>query len=137
MAITFTTLSPIETVDIAGFQIRKRNCLTVNEEIAIRDLGAVVDKELKELTVLQADLELKQRVITILFQSRLEKTWTLEQTKAAEWTFQSSDGTNLTIEPDMIMLDALYEFFMLEQRRGRPIEEVEQDSTEKKQRRSR
>jgi hypothetical protein len=124
MSLPFKTLRIVETVEVAGFALPKRGCLTVSEEVAIRDLGANLEKICKGMNELQADIELKQQVVTILFQSRLDKSWTLEKTRAPEWEIELS-GQRQLIEPDMLMLDALYEFFITEQRRGKPLERAE------------
>lgn len=124
MAIPFKTLSQTEVVDVAGFPIVKRGCLTVAEEIAVRNLDAEMKKSGADLTQAQADIELKQRVATILIQSRLDKSWTLEKTRQPEWEVEI-DGKVQTIEPDMVMLDALFEFYMSEQRRGKSLEELQ------------
>ena len=76
---------------------------------------------------MQSDLALKQRVVTILFQSRLDREWTLEKTQASVWPVVV-DGETVEIEPDMEMLDALFEFFMAEQKRHKSNEELESES---------
>lgn len=126
MAISFTTLAEPDIEVVAGIPIAKRGCLTVAEEMAVRDLGAAFDAEVKEkqLNDLQADLELKQRVVTILIKSRLDKSWSLEKTKAPEWEIEI-DNQKRFIEPDMNLLDALFAFCMHEQRRGKSIDELE------------
>ena len=131
MAISFQTLKQPEIVDVAGIPMRKRGCLTVAEEVAVRDLGAVLEDDLKGLTPLQADIKLKQLIATILIQSRLDRTWTLEKTKAPEWMTEIN-GEIQAIEPDMVMLDELYTFFMNEQRRWQKVEKVEPETTQKK-----
>lgn len=127
MAIPFKTLSEPEFVQVAGITIRKRGCLTIAEEMAVRNLDAEIKKQAGELTQAQADLDLKQRVATILIQSRIDKTWTLEKTLNPEWEVEI-DGKKQLIEPDMIMLDALFEFYMLEQRRGKTLEELQESA---------
>lgn len=120
MAIPFKTLKPTEVVEVAGIPIAKRGCLTISEEMAIRDLDVLLRTELNELSAAQQDLELKQRAVTILIQSRLDKEWTLEKTKSPDW-----EGVDGTITPDMEMLDELFNFFMSEQRRWKTTEEIE------------
>lgn len=124
MAIPFKTLSEPEIVVVAGFSICKRGCLTIAEEMAARDLESQLKELSKGMSEAQADLDLKQRIATILIQSRLDKTWTLEKTKNTEWEVEI-DGKIQLIEPDMIMLDELFEFYLLEQRRGKSLEELQ------------
>ena len=124
MPLPYKTLKPVETVEVGGFTIRKRGSLTVAEEHAMRNLGAEIETELKDLTPMQSDLALKQRVVTILIQSRLDREWSLEKTQASVWPVDM-DGETAEIEPDMEMLDALFDFFMAEQRRHKTIEDLE------------
>lgn len=124
MAIPFNTLSKPETVNVAGISVPKRGCLTVAEEIATRDLGATIEQETEGMTELQKDLRLKLKIVTILFQSRFDKEWTLEKTQAPRWEVVI-DGQNQLIEPDMVILDELFTFFINEQRRWKTVAELE------------
>jgi hypothetical protein len=131
MPLPFQTLQTPETAVVSGILVRKRGCLTVAEEQALRDLGATLEKGLEGLTTYQADLALKQRVVSILIQSRLDRSWTLEKTQAPEWEI-TIDGNAQVIEPDMVILDGLYEFFMTEQSRGKSPEELQITTDTKK-----
>lgn len=128
--LTFKTLDKPETQTISGIDIPKRGCLTVAEELAIRNLGATINKQVEGMTQAQADLELKQQVVSILIRSRLDPNWDIEQTKAPKWVV-AVNGETQTIEPDMVLLDGLYEFFMGEQRRWVSLEELIQPSETK------
>jgi hypothetical protein len=131
MPLPFRNLTPPEIVDVAGFQVPKKGCLTVAEEAAIRDLHGVIEKEFEGLTQLQADIKLKQRVVTILFQSRLDSSWTLEKTCSDRWEVEAG-GDRVLIEPDMQMLDALYEFTLNEQKRWGALQ-ADEVNTKKKE----
>ncbi|HEY9697009.1 MAG TPA: hypothetical protein V6D10_07085 [Trichocoleus sp.] len=120
MALPFKTYTQPESELIAGILIPKRGCLTVSEEIAMRDMSATLDEKTKDMTELQADIYLKQRIVTILLK-RIDKTWTIEKTEASEWEV-TIDGEAQTIEPDMEMLDGLFMFAIGEQRRWRTDE---------------
>lgn len=123
MPLPFKSLKPLESVVVAGIPIVKRGCLTVAELQAIADLSLEQEELLKDKTALQSDLILKQRIATILLQSRIDKSWTLEQTCAPFWEVVV-DGNVEKIEPDGEMLDELFDFFMNEQRRWQdPIPE--------------
>lgn len=130
----FKTLREPEIIDVCGLRLPKRGCLTVAEEEAIRNFGATIPQELENLTQPQADLAIKKGVVAILLKSRVDRTWTAEKTNAETWEFQIG-GQGYQIEPDMILLDALYEFFMNEQRRWKSdaeLEPVEDNGTKKK-----
>lgn len=124
--LPYQTLKPTEEAVIAGIPMAKRGCLTVAEMQAAADLGAELEETMKGLTLAQQDLLMKQHVITILLRSRVDRGWTLEQTKAPEWQ-AVIDGKAQTIEPDMLMLDELFQFFIGEQRQWQePKEEPHQ-----------
>ena len=124
MPLPYKTLKPVETVEVGGFTIRKRGSLTVAEEHAMRGLEQLIESNPENLTPLQSDLVLKQHVITILIQSRLDRDWDLAKTQASVWPVEM-DGETVEIEPDMEMLDDLFNFFMAEQRRHKSIEDLE------------
>ncbi len=131
MALPYSTLKQPEEVIVAGLPIRKRGCLTVAEMQAASDLDAATKEELKEMTPLRADIFLKQQIATILIQSRLDRSWTFEQTCATEWDVVV-DGKIQKVEPDTIMLDDLFTFFMNEQRRWAAQEPTTEEETPKK-----
>ena len=120
MALPFETYIQPESELIAGILIPKRGCLTVAEEIAMRDMAATLTEKTKDMTELQADIFLKQQVVTILLK-RIDKTWTIEKTQASEWEV-TIDGEVQSIEPDMEMLDGLFMFAIGEQRRWKTDE---------------
>jgi hypothetical protein len=132
MALPYSTLTPTEEVIVAGLPLKKRGCLTVAEMQAAANLDAGTKEELKELTPLQADIFLKQQVVTILIKSRLDRSWTYEQTCADEWDVVI-DGKVQQIEPDMVMINDLFDFFMNEQRRWATQEEKSEETPGKKQ----
>lgn len=116
MALPYSTLRTSEEVIVAGLPIKKLGCLTVAEMQAAADFDAEREEKIKGLTLFQSDIFLKQQVVTILIKSRLDRSWSFEQTCAAEWDVVI-DGKLQKIEPDMEMLDELFTFFMNEQRR--------------------
>lgn len=121
MALPFTTLKPVEEVIIGGIPMAKRGCLTMSELQAVAELGATQEDLLRGKNALQTDLILKQHVITILLKSRVDRSWSLERTQAAEWDVVM-DGRVQQIEPDALMLDELFTFFMGEQRQWKEPE---------------
>lgn len=131
MPIPFKTLKPAESVEVAGISMQKRGCLTVAEEIAVRELESLLSNDFQAVSAALQDIDLKQRIVTILIQSRIDKEWTLEKTKAPEW-----DGVDGKVTPDMVMLDELFNFFMAEQRRWKSSEEVEEAVEESQGKRS-
>lgn len=133
MALPYTTLRPTEEVIIAGLPIKKLGCVTVAEMQAAADIDANNREKLQEMTPIQADIYIKQLVSTVLIRSRLDRNWTMEQTQADEWDV-IIDGKLTKIEPDMVLLSELYEFFLNEQRRWASDEEstTEDNEPEKK-----
>ena len=128
MPLPYTTLKPAEEIIIAGLPLPKKGCLTVAEMQAAADIDAESRDKLQSMTPAQFDIYLKQQVVTVLIRSRLDRNWTLEQTCAAEWDV-IADGKIAKIEPDMVLLTELFDFFMNEQRRwvtdDEPTEETE------------
>lgn len=125
MPLPFKTLAEPELVTIGGLQIKKLGCLTVAEEIAIRDLSARLQSdEMKSLTELQTDLVLKLEVATILLRSRIDRAWTIDKTKGDEWEVEIG-GKIRQIEPTIEMIEALFNFGVNEQRRWKNMDEVE------------
>lgn len=124
MALPYKTLRQPETMEVAGFTLPKYGCLTIAEAQAVADLDAASKAKIEEMTPLQADLYLKQGIITILFRSRLDQDWTMAHTQAERWTVLVG-GESVEIQPDMAMLDELFDFFIKEQTRWKTdVEEV-------------
>lgn len=132
MALPYTTFRQPEEAVIAGLPIKKLGCLTIAEMQAAADLDAQTKEQLKEMTPPQADIFLKRHVVTILIKSRLDRSWTLEQTCSPEWDVVV-EGKLQKIEPDMILLEELFTFFMNEQRRWATQEEKNEEAPGKKQ----
>lgn len=131
--LPYKTLRPAEEVVIAGFPMIKRGCLTIAEMQAAADLGAAFDQKTEGMTALQSDLFMRQHIATIMIRSRVDRGWTLEQTQADLWHVMI-DGKQQAIEPDVIMLDELFEFYLGEQRRWKePQPEAEASEAGKKQ----
>jgi hypothetical protein len=102
-----------ETVDIGDercgvLPVPKFGCLTVNEELAIAEYFAFVSPETSMAVV-------KAEIVTLFLQSRINKDWTIADTKAL---------------PDFELVAKLYEFASNERLRWKTQPVAESDEAE-------
>ena len=133
--LPFSTL-PTENLDQVGTEgsgyitLPKWGCISLNEQLAIENLAQDIKHD-ETKGIKTGDARLKARVITILFQSRLDSEWTLEKT-LNPWQVKGPDGKVHTIIPREPLIDALYNwFFSGERLRWEPEPETaaEEDGT--------
>lgn len=122
-----------ELTEVDGILLPKYGALKVGEVQIYQEFVQKWPELRKGLTDAQADVEAALHSVTILLR-RLNPEWTVEDTKASEWTLPFDGkvgGKTETFEPDAIFTEELYKFFQGERDRWpkenvEPVEEAEE-----------
>ena len=102
-----------ELINVDGLLIHKYGTLKVREVEEYNGFIRQWPEISKSLTPGQADIEAALQSITLLLK-RIDPAWTIEQTRASEWTLPvdgAVGGEIATFVPDTILTEALYKFW--------------------------